>query len=203
MQTSFVADTLFYIVDMVIKVPPSCNTPHPVSYLILACIYKSTGATRQMMLIHGKKLPPNTTSSTENTTTMQLCTTALSNCMRNGMLQMHPIRTSPYHQQTDSLVERFNRTLKLMLWKAAIEEGKDQDKMLPYLLFAYRDVPHTSTGFSPFELIISLHHTPRQLLFIHVWLIINVMGIPLWVSVSFLYVSSCTNGVRLSAAECI
>ena len=77
------------------------------------------------MLIHGKKLPPNTTSSTEGTTTMQLCTTALSNYMRNGMLQMHPIRTSPYYQQTDSLVERFNRTLKLMLWKAAIKEGKD------------------------------------------------------------------------------
>ena len=40
-----------------------------------------------------------------------------------------------------------------MLWKAAIDEGKDWDKLLPYLLFAYREVPQESTGFSPFELL--------------------------------------------------
>lgn len=54
------------------------------------------------------------------------------------MLHVHPMRTSPYHPQTDGLVERFNQTLKAMLRKAAIEEGKDWDKMIPYLLFAYR-----------------------------------------------------------------
>ena len=40
-----------------------------------------------------------------------------------------------------------------MLRKAADEEGKDWDKLLPYLLFAYREVPQESTGFSPFELL--------------------------------------------------
>ena len=69
------------------------------------------------------------------------------------MLHVHPIRTSPYHPQTDGLVERFNQTLKAMLRKAAVEEGKDWDKMIPYLLFAYREVPQASTGFSPFELL--------------------------------------------------
>ena len=49
-------------------------------------------------------------------------------------------------------VERWGAT-KSMLRKAAIEEGKDWDKMLPYLLFEYREVPHASTGFSPFELL--------------------------------------------------
>ena len=53
------------------------------------------------------------------------------------MLRVHPIRTTPYHPQTDGLVERFNQTLKAMLRKAAIEEGRDWDKLLPYLLFAY------------------------------------------------------------------
>ena len=33
------------------------------------------------------------------------------------------------------------------------EEGRNWDRMLPFLLFAYREVPHASTGFSPFELI--------------------------------------------------
>ena len=69
------------------------------------------------------------------------------------LLQVQPIRTSPYHPQTDGLVERFNQTLKAMLRRAATEEGRDWDKLIPYLLFAYREVPQASTGFSPFELL--------------------------------------------------
>lgn len=33
------------------------------------------------------------------------------------------------------------------------ETGRDWDKWLPFLLFAYREVPQASTGFSPFELL--------------------------------------------------
>ena len=40
-----------------------------------------------------------------------------------------------------------------MLRKVLTEQGKDWDKMLPYLLFAYREVPQASSGFSPFELL--------------------------------------------------
>ena len=69
------------------------------------------------------------------------------------LLQVRPIRTSPYHPETDGLVERFNQTLKSMLRKAVTETGKDWDKMIPYLLFAYREVPQASTGFSPFDLL--------------------------------------------------
>ena len=69
------------------------------------------------------------------------------------LLRIKPLRTTPYHPQTDGLVERFNHTLKQMLRKAANEEGKDWDRLLPYLLFAYREVPQASTGYSPFELL--------------------------------------------------
>ena len=50
-------------------------------------------------------------------------------------------------------MERFNGTLKAMLKKTAAEEGKDWDRLLPYLLFAYGEVPQASTGFSPLELV--------------------------------------------------
>ena len=70
-----------------------------------------------------------------------------------NLLHVHPIRTSPYHPQTDGLVERFNKTLKSLLRKFVKKQGRDWDMPLPYLLFAYREVPQSTTGFSPFELL--------------------------------------------------
>ena len=69
------------------------------------------------------------------------------------LLNVQRLRTTPYHPQCNGLVERFNQTLKAMLRKSATKDGKDWDKLLPYLLFAYREVPQESTGFSPFELL--------------------------------------------------
>jgi transposase InsO family protein len=77
--------------------------------------------------------------------------TSLRSYCRKYTDYMKPIHTTPHHSKTDGLVERFNHTLKGMLRKAANEEGKNWDQLLPYLLFAYREVPQASTGFSPFE----------------------------------------------------
>ena len=42
-----------------------------------------------------------------------------------------------------------------MLKRMLAGEGHSWGLMVPYVLFAYREVPRESTGFSPFELIYS------------------------------------------------
>ncbi len=64
------------------------------------------------------------------------------------LLNIQRIRTTPYHPQTDGLIE-----LKAMLKKFVSCNQKDWDDCLPYLLFAYCEVPQESTGLSPFELL--------------------------------------------------
>jgi len=68
-------------------------------------------------------------------------------------LGINKIKTSPYHPMANGLVENFNSTIKSMLKKYSAECPKAWDRFLPYLLFAYREVPQATTGFSPFELL--------------------------------------------------
>ena len=53
----------------------------------------------------------------------------------------------------NGLVERFHATMKQMLRRMCAERPKDWDKYLPALLFAIREVPQETLGFSPFELL--------------------------------------------------
>ena len=69
-----------------------------------------------------------------------------------NLLNIKHIRTSPYHPQTDGMLERFHGTLKSMMRKSCPNQ-KQWDEWLPYTLFAYRDATHAATGFSPFELL--------------------------------------------------
>ena len=67
-----------------------------------------------------------------------------------GVRQFH---TTPYHPMANGACERFNGTLKQMLRRMCQERPRDWDRYLPALLFAYREVPHESLGYSPFELM--------------------------------------------------
>ena len=65
----------------------------------------------------------------------------------------HKTRTTPHHPVSDGLVERFNRTLHMMLALLAGENWDDWDDLLPAVMMAYRSSVHESTGFSPYRLI--------------------------------------------------
>ena len=69
------------------------------------------------------------------------------------LLLLQQLTTTPYHPVCNGLVERFHATLKQMLRRMCAERPKDWDKYLPALLFAVREVPQESLGFSPFELL--------------------------------------------------
>ena len=69
------------------------------------------------------------------------------------LLSFKQLVTSPYHPICNGLVERFNQTLKKMLKRMCAEQPRDWDKYIDPLLFAYREAPQESLGFSPFELL--------------------------------------------------
>lgn len=61
-------------------------------------------------------------------------------------------RTTAYHPQGDGMVERLNRSLLQML-RAYVDTKEDWEKYLPLTLYAYRTAVHSSTGYSPFQLM--------------------------------------------------
>lgn len=69
------------------------------------------------------------------------------------LLSFRQLPTTPYHPMANGLVERFNGTLKQMIRRMCHESPKNWDRYLAPLLFAYREVPQSSIGFSPFNLL--------------------------------------------------
>ena len=69
------------------------------------------------------------------------------------LLDIHKTRTSPYHPQSDGMVERFNRTLLSMLSLFVDANQLNWDALLPYVMMAYRSSVHASTGFTPYKVL--------------------------------------------------
>jgi len=69
------------------------------------------------------------------------------------LLDIKRLSTSGYHPQTNGELERWHRTFKNMLAKVVNKHGNDWDQYLPKLLWAYRTIPHSATGESPFFLL--------------------------------------------------
>ena len=62
-------------------------------------------------------------------------------------------RTTPYHPQSDGMIERFNRTLLSMLRMAAVDDETNWDLRIPCLMLAYRTSIHEATKHTPFSLM--------------------------------------------------
>ena len=66
---------------------------------------------------------------------------------------MTKTRTTPYHPQSDGLVEQFNRTLLNMLSIFCKDNETTWDLQLPYVMMAYWTSVQESTGATPFSLM--------------------------------------------------
>ena len=69
------------------------------------------------------------------------------------LLQVKKSRTTPYHPQSDGLIERFNRTLTNMLASTVKENPFEWEKHLRKVCLAYNTSVHATTGHSPFFLM--------------------------------------------------
>ncbi|GFO14299.1 Pol polyprotein [Plakobranchus ocellatus] len=60
--------------------------------------------------------------------------------------------STPYHPISNGMVGRLGRNLKRMLTKLT-DFNEKWDQFIPGVLFAYREMRHNTTGYSPFELV--------------------------------------------------
>ena len=82
------------------------------------------------------------------------------------LLDVKQSTTTPYHAMGNGVMEIFNKTIKNLLKKVAAEKPTNWHRYLGPLMFAVRDTPQDSTGFTPFELIYGHKvRTPMTLLY--------------------------------------
>ena len=68
-------------------------------------------------------------------------------------LEIDKTRLTAFHPQSNSVIERMNRTLLNMLAKCIDEDQTNWSVKLPYVLMANRSSVHESTGFTPHYLV--------------------------------------------------
>ena len=68
-------------------------------------------------------------------------------------LKIKKLKATAYHPQTNGALERTHRVLVEYLKCYILEDQSDWEKWLPYATFVFNTTPHTSTGFTPHELL--------------------------------------------------
>lgn len=69
------------------------------------------------------------------------------------LLRVEQVQTSAYHPQSNGALERCHRTLKEYLRSYVCENLNDWDDYLSQFCFTYNTSAHSSTGYSPYELM--------------------------------------------------
>ena len=69
------------------------------------------------------------------------------------LVGIKPIFTTPYHPMMNGKLERQHAVLKSVLRKLCMDKPNDWDRYLIPTLFALREIPSETTGYSPFELL--------------------------------------------------
>ena len=79
----------------------------------------------------------------------------LNELIRNlcSMFEINKRTTSAYNPRCNGMTERLNQTLMSALKKEAYDNPTNWDKFLPHIMLAYNSRIHTSTKFSPYELL--------------------------------------------------
>lgn len=69
------------------------------------------------------------------------------------LLRITRIHTTAYHPESNGALERSHRTLIEYLRHFVTGDQAYWDKWLPYAIFVFNTTPHSSTGYTPFELM--------------------------------------------------
>lgn len=69
------------------------------------------------------------------------------------LMKVEKKASAPYHHETVGALERSHKSLGNYLRNFTNEDKQTWDEWLPYFTYAYNSVVHTSTGFTPFELV--------------------------------------------------
>ena len=81
------------------------------------------------------------------------------------LMEIDKIRTTPYRPSGNGMIERFHRTLNMLLGKVVSERQKDWDLHVPYVMTAYRSTEHEATQRTPNFLFLGReNHAPLDLI---------------------------------------
>ncbi|XP_077564545.1 LOW QUALITY PROTEIN: uncharacterized protein LOC144180009 [Haemaphysalis longicornis] len=80
-----------------------------------------------------------------------------------------PRFSTPEHPESNGTVERWNRVLKNMLFHVIEKDPRNWDRLVPFVLWAYREVPHDTTGVAPFRMLYGRNPTGPLAILQHSW----------------------------------
>jgi hypothetical protein len=69
------------------------------------------------------------------------------------LLRIKKLQTTPFYPESNGSLERSHRVLKEYLRHYIKEDQSNWDEWVPYAVYVYNTSTHTSTGYTPFELV--------------------------------------------------